>query len=138
MSIDLSAKVTTDVARSSNQVRPSVSPSGTAPPTVQLVGSGRQNTATGGNETAVSASETSNAVKDISALSEAVSRMSDHVQNIRRGLEFTIDKELDRTVITVYDVESEEIIRQIPSEEFLNLVRHFNEIGEGSLINEEA
>lgn len=138
MSIDLSARVTTDVVHSSNQVKPTVSPPSTESATVQLVGSGRQNTAASGNETAVAVNETSAAVKDISVLSEAVSRMSDHVQNIRRGLEFSIDEELDRTVITVYDVESEEIIRQIPSEEFLELVRHFNSMGEGGLLNEEV
>lgn len=140
MSIDLSSRVTTDVVHSSSQTRPVVAPPTTEAPTVKLVGSGRQTEAASGNQTLPGVvNEESSAVAESTKLSEAVSRMSDHVQNIRRGLEFSVDTELDRTVITVYDIESEEVIRQIPSEEFLELVRHFNEVGNsGSLISEEA
>lgn len=140
MSIDLSAaRVTTDVVHSSNQSRPVVAPPSTEGPTAKLVGSGRQAESVSGDQTLPPVvNEDPTAVAETSKLSEAVSRMSDHVQNIRRGLEFTVDEELDRTVITVYDIESEEVIRQIPSEEFLELVRHFNEEGSASLINETA
>lgn len=44
-------------------------------------------------------------------------------QNISRDLEFTIDDELGKTIITVYDSESEEVVRQIPSEEVLALAK---------------
>ncbi len=139
MSIDLNARVTTDVVHSSNQSRAVVAPPSTKAPTVQLIGSERQTEAASGNQILPAiVNEEPTAVAETSKLSEAVSRMSDHVQNIRRGLEFAIDDELDRTVITVYDIESEEVIRQIPSEEFLELVRHFNEAGKASLINEKA
>ncbi len=139
MSIDLGTRVTADVIHSSSQVRPIVGPPTTETPTVKLVDSGRQAESSSGNQSLPSVlNEDPSAVAEISKLSEAVSRMSDHVQNIRRGLEFTIDEGSDHTVITVYDVESEEVIRQIPSEEFLNLVRHFNEVGGASLINDKA
>lgn len=139
MSIDLGTRVTTDVVHSSNQSKPVVAPPKTEAPTVQLVGSGRQTDSASGNQTLPAiVNEDPSAVAETAKLSEAVSRMSDHVQNIRRGLEFTIDEELDRTVITVYDVESEEVIRQIPSEEFLEMMRHFNEVDGASLINEKA
>jgi len=140
MSIDLSAtRVTTDVVHSSNQSRPVVAPPSTEGPTTKLVGSGRQAEPASGNETLPGvASEEPTAVSETTKLNEAVSRMSDHVQNIRRGLEFSVDEESDRTVITVYDAESEEVIRQIPSEEFLNLVRRMDgELG-GALLNEKA
>jgi len=138
MSIDLSARVTTDVVHSSNNVKAVVAPPATSSPTVSLVGSGRQNEPVNGNTLPAVVTEEVNAVAQTSPLSEAVSRMSDHVQNIRRGLEFTVDEESDRTVITVYDAESEEVIRQIPSEEFLNLVHRMNAEGGGALLNEEA
>lgn len=139
MSIDLNARVTTDVVHSSSQVRPVVAPPTTEAPTVKLVGSGRQTESISGNQPLPAVvNEDPSAVAEASQLSEAVSRMSDYVQNIRRGLEFTIDEESDRTVITVYDIESEEVIRQIPSEEFLNLARHFNETGGITLIDEKA
>jgi len=138
MSIDLGTRVTTDVVHSSSQSKPVVAPPKTEAPTVQLVGRGWQAEPASGNPTSKIVNEEPTAITEVAKLSEAVSRMSDYVQNIRRGLEFTIDEELDRTVITVYDVESEEVIRQIPSEEFLEMVRNFNEAGSTSLINEKA
>lgn len=139
MSIDLSTKVTTDVVHSSSQIRSVVAPPATEAPTVKLVGSGRQTEPASGNQSLPAiVNEDPSAVTETSKLTEAVSRMSDHVQSIRRGLEFTIDEDSDHTVITVYDVESEEVIRQIPSEEFLNLARHFTESGGATLINEKA
>ncbi len=108
MSIDLNARVTTDVVHSSNQSRAVVAPPSTKAPTVQLIGSERQTEAASGNQ----------------ILPAIVNEEP--------------TAELDRTVITVYDIESEEVIRQIPSEEFLELVRHFNEAGKASLINEKA
>ncbi|VAW89295.1 Flagellin protein FlaG [hydrothermal vent metagenome] len=142
MSIDLSAtRVTTDVVYSSNQSRPVVAPPSTEGPTIKLMGSGRQAASASSNQTLPGvANEEATAVSETSQLQAAVSRMSDHVQSIRRGLEFSVDEGTGRTVITVYDAESEEVIRQIPSEEFLNLVRRMDEKMEtsGSLINEQA
>ncbi len=139
MSIDLSSRVTTDVVHSSNQSRPVVAPPSAEGPTTKLAGSGRQAESVSGNQTLPAiANEESSAVSETATLQEAVSRMSDHVQNIRRGLEFTVDEASDRTVITVYDAESKEVIRQIPSEEFLQLVRHMNGEGGASIINEKA
>jgi len=139
MSIDLNARVTTDVVYSSNQEKLMVASPETEAPSVKLVGSGRQIAQANGSQSLPGiVNEEPSAVSETSKLSEAVSRMADHVQNIRRGLEFTIDEESDRTVITVYDLESEEVIRQIPSEEFLALSRRFNEAGGAALINEKA
>jgi len=39
------------------------------------------------------------------------------------GLEFSIDKELGVTIVKVLDVESGEVVRQIPPEETLNYLR---------------
>ena len=65
-------------------------------------------------------------------ISAAVSRLNDHVQNISRDIEFTIDEDLNRTIITVYDSATDEVIRQIPSEEALSLARYLE--SEGSAI----
>jgi len=139
VSIDLNTRVTTDVVLPSNQPGAVVAPPTTEGPTVKLVGSERQAEPASGNQTLPAiANEEPSAVAEAAKLSEAVSRMSDYVQNIRRGLEFTVDEASDRTVITVYDIESEEIIRQIPSEEFLNLVRQMKGEAGGSIINEKA
>ncbi|HED38972.1 MAG TPA: flagellar protein FlaG [Chromatiales bacterium] len=139
MSIDLNSRVTTDVVYASSQAKLTATPPETEAPSVKLVGSGRQPDQTSGNQTLPAVvNEDPSAATEASKISEAVSRMSDYVQNIRRGLEFSVDEESDRTVITVYDIESEEVIRQIPSEEFLNLVRQMKGENGGALINEKV
>ena len=45
------------------------------------------------------------------------------MQNIARELNFSVDEELDLFIVTVLDQETVEIIRQIPSEEMLELAR---------------
>jgi uncharacterized FlaG/YvyC family protein len=57
----------------------------------------------------------------------AVSQMNDHVQNLQRDLIFTVDSVTGKDVVTVIDRHSEEIIRQIPSEEALVLARRLAE-----------
>lgn len=55
------------------------------------------------------------------ALEAAVSKLNDYVQSIRRTLSFSIEESTGRTVIKVYDAETEELIRQIPPEETIKL-----------------
>ncbi len=56
-----------------------------------------------------------------------VAQMKDYVQNVKRDLEFTIDEESGRTIITVKDSETDEVIRQIPPEELLHVVKALQE-----------
>lgn len=55
---------------------------------------------------------------------QAVARLNDYVQSLQRDLHFTVDEDLGRTVVSVVDRNSQEIIRQIPSENALNLARN--------------
>lgn len=57
-------------------------------------------------------------------LNSAVKNLSGYVQNITRELNFSVDQELGETVVTVVDEATGDIIRQIPSEEMLELARH--------------
>jgi len=57
------------------------------------------------------------------ALDQAVKNVSGYVQNVTRELNFTVDEELDKFVVTVLDQDTGEIIRQIPTEEMLELAR---------------
>ena len=76
--------------------------------------------------------ETSN-----SLLTKSLNELAQHAQNINRGLKFSVDSELDKTVITVYDPTTEEVIRQIPSEEVLNFARALKK-GDAALIDVKA
>jgi flagellar protein FlaG len=61
------------------------------------------------------------------ALDSAVADLAKYVQSVRRGLEFSRDEESGRTVITVLNAETKEVIRQIPSEEVLAIARFIRE-----------
>ena len=65
---------------------------------------------------------------------QAVSNLNDYVQVIRRELQFSVDKESGRTVVTVVDAETGEKIRQIPREEVLALARHMGSDMKSGLI----
>ena len=60
------------------------------------------------------------------SVKEAVAKLNDYVQNMERKLEFAMDDDSGLTVIKVYDKESDEMIRQLPSEEALTLARNLN------------
>ncbi|MCC6301899.1 MAG: flagellar protein FlaG [Gammaproteobacteria bacterium] len=54
-------------------------------------------------------------------LDEAVSQLNDYIQSIHRNIEFTVDAALNRVVVRVYNRETEEILREIPAEEILDM-----------------
>jgi flagellar protein FlaG len=62
-----------------------------------------------------------------SNIEDAVQALNDHVQQLRRELQFSVDKNSGRTVITVLDKETRQIIRQIPPEDAVNFARRLNE-----------
>jgi uncharacterized FlaG/YvyC family protein len=78
-------------------------------------------------------------------LEETVGKLSDFVQSIQRSLEFSVDEESGRTVVKVMDTKTDEVIRQIPPEEVLRILRNIAASGEdgerssqGFLVQEKA
>ncbi|HEB87523.1 MAG TPA: flagellar protein FlaG, partial [Gammaproteobacteria bacterium] len=61
--------------------------------------------------------------EDEQTLQKAISDISSYVQNLQRDLQFQVDTDLGRTVISVVDSKTKEVIRQIPSEEVLARAR---------------
>jgi flagellar protein FlaG len=68
-------------------------------------------------------------------VSEAVERLNEQMRRSARGLNFSIDKVADRTVITVKDTHSGEVVRQIPDEALLRVAHNIEEI-KGLLYND--
>jgi flagellar protein FlaG len=60
-------------------------------------------------------------------LQGAVSQINDYVQNLQRSLLFTVDEASGKDVVTVLDSETDEVIRQYPSEEILAIARRLAE-----------
>ena len=67
-------------------------------------------------------------VASVEELTGAVDQLNGYLEETHRGLRFSIDDNSGRTIVRVVDRETDEVIRQIPSEEMLAMIRHFNEI----------
>jgi flagellar protein FlaG len=74
---------------------------------------------------------------DEASMESAVSRITDFVQNFQRDLQFSIDKESDRMVVKVVDSKTQEVIRQIPSEETLRIAQNLDS-SESLILREQA
>lgn len=67
----------------------------------------------------------------------AQERMNDlNRQNI--GLAFSFDKDTDNTIVKVTDLNTEKLVRQIPSEEFLELSKRLNEYQQNNQVTAQS
>jgi flagellar protein FlaG len=80
--------------------------------------------------------QSAQAVKSIEA-SQTASRLSDFVQSMRRDLQFRVDEDTNRVVVTVVNPETGEVVRQIPSEELMAVARTLGQL-QGLLIDTKA
>lgn len=58
---------------------------------------------------------------------EVVTGLNELVQDLHRELQFSVDEESGETIIKVIDRETDEVVRQIPSEEVVRLRRRLQE-----------
>lgn len=70
-------------------------------------------------------------VKD---LGSAVEEVELEAQRLNRSIRFSVDEGSGRTVIRVIDRETDELIRQIPPEDFLAIAESLREQGRGLII----
>jgi flagellar protein FlaG len=59
-------------------------------------------------------------------LADAVARLNDYIQTVQRDLQFTLDDSSGKSIISVVDRHSAEVIRQIPAEVTLTLAQKLN------------
>lgn len=72
--------------------------------------------------------EVANSTEEVQAkLEQAVSKLNEYVQSNQRDIEFFLDEATGKTVITVVDRNTSEVIRQLPGDVTLNLARKLNE-----------
>jgi flagellar protein FlaG len=74
---------------------------------------------------------------DPEKLETAVQEVQKFTQNLAKELQFNIDKDSGRTVVKVVDASTQEVIRQIPSEEVLAMAKALGQI-QGLLIKQKA
>lgn len=72
-------------------------------------------------------------VVDTAEISETVTEINDIIRSVQRDLAFNVDEDSGRTVISVIDSESGELIRQIPSEDLLAIATHLRDFREDTV-----
>lgn len=70
-------------------------------------------------------------------IQEAVDQIQSFMQTMARNLNFSIDEDTGKTVIKVMDGQTNEVIRQMPSEEAINIAHTLGKI-QGTLFNDKA
>ena len=84
------------------------------------------------NETDVKEPATPNAVAhqqavELEKLREKVTELNSHMQTVNRNLHFSVDEQSGDTVVKVINAETDELVRQIPSEEIMQARNAINE-----------
>ena len=70
-------------------------------------------------------------------LQKVAQKLQDFVNEMNKGLEFSVDKDSGRDVIKVIDKKSGDLIKQYPTEEVLDLVAKLSE-ATGNFINTDV
>ena len=108
-----------------------------APPDVQSVGTPQQDVDTVQDKVAQAVEEKISTPVDSKELEDAIESVNDHMRNLQRDIQFSVDDDSGRTIVKVVDGESQEVIRQIPSEEVLAIAKGLAEF-KGMLLQEKA
>lgn len=71
------------------------------------------------------------------AVAAAVQSANAYVQSISSRLQFSLDQDSGRTIVKMIDTETEEVLRQFPSEEMLAISKSIDRM-QGLLINRKV
>ncbi|NMG76393.1 flagellar protein FlaG [Aromatoleum diolicum] len=120
-----------------------------APPAVVQPPQRASDTATSPISGAIAASGESRPVQPVDAptapaatpgneeILKALDEVREAVKPVAQSLHFSLDQDTGRTVIKVMDTETNEMIRQIPSEDILKIAQAIDKL-QGLLIKQEA
>ncbi|ENO86855.1 flagellar protein FlaG [Thauera linaloolentis] len=74
---------------------------------------------------------------DAAQITQAVEEVRAAITPVAQNLHFSIDKDINRTIVKVVDASTDEVIRQIPSEEIIAIAKAVDKL-QGLLIKQEA
>lgn len=101
--------------------------------TVKSVSDDRQETNTINDATNA---DTKTSTADNERVKEAIEKMNSDIRFKRTGCEFTYHEECNRVSIKLYDTNTKEVIREIPSEDTIRMLEKLNELA-GLMIDEK-
>ncbi|MBD1556035.1 flagellar biosynthesis protein FlaG [Vibrio sp. S9_S30] len=67
-------------------------------------------------------------------LEKRIDEVNDFISSLNKGLSFKFDDESGRRVVTVFDADTGDIIKQIPSEEMLEILRRLAANSSGLIV----
>jgi flagellar protein FlaG len=145
MSMNISTQLPLDPVRTTSPSQHGTEPAASPKSAVDVGGAGGNQiqqlqvaeAAKAVDEAAKAKEEREKAEQDPSELDDVVKNLNEHIQQYRRELQFKVDNDSGRTVVKVMDVENDEVIRQIPSEEVLALSKRLSELT-GTVFQEKA
>lgn len=85
----------------------------------------------------VDAVQRSAAAPSMDQVKQAVEDINKSMQSLSQGLEFSIDADSKRTVVKVIDPQTKEVIRQMPSQEAIEIAKALDQVL-GKLIRDKA
>lgn len=71
------------------------------------------------------------------SLSSAVKAVNDFVSSVNSDLKFSVDNDTGKTIVKVVDKNTDEVIRQVPSEEMMAIAKALDSI-KGLLVKQKA
>lgn len=74
---------------------------------------------------------------DQSQIRKALDEVNQKMQSLGGSLEFSVDRQTGKTVVRIIDTSTNQLIRQIPSEEMLTIARSLDKL-QGLLIKQRA
>ena len=86
---------------------------------------------------AVAAAQARNKTPDADEVRQALDEVRQAIGPVARNLLFSVDEDTGKTVIRVIDANTDEVIRQIPSEEFISISKALDKL-QGLLLRQEA
>jgi flagellar protein FlaG len=92
---------------------------------------------TNGLSGTASAKTESGTAPDLSQVTKAVADINKSIQSLSQDLQFSVDKDSDKVVVKIIDQQTKQVLRQIPSEEALEISKSLDKL-QGLLIKQQA
>lgn len=81
--------------------------------------------------------KTASAPVSTEQVKQAAAAINTAIQSLSRGLQFSVDEDTHKTVVRVVDTQTNEVIRQMPSEEALAIAKALDKL-QGLLLRQKA
>jgi flagellar protein FlaG len=76
-------------------------------------------------------------IKDTEELKKIIEELQNKMSYLNKSLKIELDEEIKKPIVKIIDITSNEVIRQIPSDYVINIIKNINKML-GALVNEKA